>query len=127
MTGASGDGPADRPVFIPDWSAAAAAPTGRAYTELLSVATLSVGRFAAPVAHEDTQSPHSEDEVYFVACGQADLVVGAEHHPVRTGSVVYVPAGMPHHFTNVREALEVLVFFAPGPHRVRGGGEGAGE
>jgi mannose-6-phosphate isomerase-like protein (cupin superfamily) len=115
MTGPSGCDAANGSVFIADWSTAAAPPTGGAYTELLSAAALSVGRFTAPVGHEDTQSPHAEDEVYFVAAGEADLIVGAEHHAVRTGSITYVPAGMPHRFTNVRKAIEVLVFFAPTP------------
>jgi quercetin dioxygenase-like cupin family protein len=33
--------------------------------------------------------------------------------PVGPGSVIYVPAGEPHHFTGVASDLAVLVLFAP--------------
>jgi len=37
----------------------------------------------------------------------------AERPPVGPGSVIYVPAGEPHHFTGVTSDLAVLVLFAP--------------
>ena len=79
--------------------------------------SLAVGRFVAPPGHEDSQDPHSEDEIYFVTAGEAHLILDNRTHPVQAGSVVYVPAGTAHRFTNIRVRIDVLVFFAPCPPR----------
>lgn len=91
-------------------------PEGGGYREFLSQSTLSVGRFTADPGHEDSQAPHTEDEVYFVAAGAADLLINDARHHMTKGSVAYVPAGTPHRFTGIMETIEVLVFFAPGPN-----------
>lgn len=120
MTGATGrDGHLPRlpgdPLVISDWSTASRPAVGGGYRELLAVPALSVGRFTAPVGYADAQSPHAEDEVYVVTAGRAVLVVGDERNAVAAGSVAYVPAGTSHRFTDVSEAVDVLVLFAPGP------------
>ena len=61
----------------------------------------------------DTQSPHTEDEVYFVVRGRARFRVGREDHAVQQGSVIYVPARVEHRFHDIDEHLVILVFFAP--------------
>jgi mannose-6-phosphate isomerase-like protein (cupin superfamily) len=63
------------------------------YVEHLSVADLSVGTYSIPSGGRDTQSPHTEDEVYVVVSGGARLVTASGDTEVRPGSVVYVPAG----------------------------------
>ena len=57
--------------------------------------------------------PHTEDEIYVVTAGRATLEAGGEQAGVRTGSVIYVPAGEPHRFTAITEDLALLVVFAP--------------
>lgn len=103
------------PTVIPDWTVATSPTEPNRYRELLRVPALTVGRFAASPGHEYDQDLHTEDEIYFIAAGEADLIVGADAVPVRTGSLAYVPAGVTHRFTNIGEPLEVLVFFAPAP------------
>jgi mannose-6-phosphate isomerase-like protein (cupin superfamily) len=44
------------------------------------------------------------------------IQVADENRPVGPGSVVYVAAGVEHHFHTIEEELRVLVFWAP-PHR----------
>jgi quercetin dioxygenase-like cupin family protein len=41
------------------------------------------------------------------------LEAGGQAAAVGPGSVIYVPAGEPHHFTGVTSDLAVLVLFAP--------------
>ncbi|MFN3326393.1 MAG: cupin domain-containing protein, partial [Bryobacteraceae bacterium] len=41
------------------------------------------------------------------------VAVDGADHSVSGGTVVYVPAGVPHQFHSVVEDLRVLVFFAP--------------
>ena len=74
---------------------------------------LSVGLYTLTAGAVDRQSPHLEDEVYFAVRGRATLSVGATHHPVREGSVLFVPAGADHRFHDITEELVLLVFWAP--------------
>lgn len=86
---------------------------GRLYLEFLSVPALSLGLYALPAGGTDPQTPHTEDEVYYVASGRATITVGNEEQAVRPGSLVYVAAGVPHRFHSITENLTVLAFFAP--------------
>lgn len=45
--------------------------------------------------------------------GRAELTVGDETTTVARGTVVYVPAGVPHRFHHITEELRVLVVFSP--------------
>ncbi|WP_181780986.1 cupin domain-containing protein [Pseudonocardia pini] len=74
---------------------------------------LSVGTYCIPVGGKDGQDPHTEDEVYVVVRGRARLVAESGEVDVGPGTVVLVPAGERHHFTDVREDLSVVVVFGP--------------
>ena len=86
---------------------------GRAYLEFLRVPALSAGLYVLPAGEADPQQPHTEDEVYYVARGRAQIRVAGEDRPVGPGSVVFVAAGVEHRFHSIAEDLTVLVFFAP--------------
>jgi len=90
-----------------------AAPAGVTWVEQLRVADLSVGTYCIPAGGTDEQSPHTEDEIYIVTAGRARLVAGGQEAEVRPGSVIYVPAGEVHRFTDIAEDLAVVVVFAP--------------
>ncbi len=83
------------------------------WVEHLRVADLSVGTYSIPAAGFDGQVPHTEDEIYLVTAGQATLESGGARVSVRPGSVIYVPAGEVHRFTEITEDLAVVVIFAP--------------
>jgi mannose-6-phosphate isomerase-like protein (cupin superfamily) len=83
------------------------------WAEQLRVPDLSVGTYSIPARGTDEQSPHTEDEVYLVTAGRATLEAAGDRVQVRPGSVIYVPAGEVHHFTDVIENLAVIVLFAP--------------
>lgn len=87
--------------------------SGKPYFEFLHVPDLSVGVYQLLVGDTDIQSPHTEDEVYYVAEGRAEIKVGDENRQVQSGSVVYVPKNVVHRFHSIKEDLIVLVFFAP--------------
>src|SRR5262249_42184299 len=63
---------------------------------------------------------HGEDEIYVVQGGSATLVTDSGTAQVNAGSVIFVPAGEQHRFTDVREDLALLVIFAP-PYGSRAG------
>jgi mannose-6-phosphate isomerase-like protein (cupin superfamily) len=89
------------------------ARAGKLYLEFLRIPALSAGVYVLPGGGTDPQEPHKEDEVYFVVRGSARMRVGSEEQPVQAGSVIFVAAQVEHRFFNIREELEVLVFFAP--------------
>jgi mannose-6-phosphate isomerase-like protein (cupin superfamily) len=89
------------------------AASGRPYLEFIRVSDLSVGVYVLPAGGTDGQRPHREDEVYYVLDGEARISVGDEVRDVGPGSVVYVAAGVAHHFHGIVTELRLLVFFAP--------------
>ncbi|OGS48856.1 MAG: cupin [Euryarchaeota archaeon RBG_16_68_13] len=86
---------------------------GKLYHEFLRVADLSAGVYVLPAGGRDPQSPHTEDEIYFVARGRATIRVGDEELRVGPGSVVFVKANVEHAFHDIEEELRVFVLFAP--------------
>jgi mannose-6-phosphate isomerase-like protein (cupin superfamily) len=93
----------------------AAPPDGEPndWTEHLSTVDLSLGTYSIPAGGVDDQGPHTEDEIYVVQSGRATLVTDSGTAPVGPGSVIYVPAGETHRFTDVTEDLALIVVFAP--------------
>ena len=87
----------------------------------LNSADLSVGSYSIPAGGQDDQTPHTEDEIYVVQSGRATLVTTSGIVDVGPGSVVFVPAGERHKFTEVSEDLALLVVFAP-PYGSRAAG-----
>jgi len=79
----------------------------------LNTNDLSLGTYCIPVGGVDDQSPHTEDEIYVVKTGRATLVTDSGTAAVAPGSVIYVPAGETHRFTDVTEDLALIVIFAP--------------
>ncbi|MBM7167257.1 cupin domain-containing protein [Streptomyces sp. G44] len=84
-----------------------------AYLQFLRERNMSVGLYALNAGESDPQQPHGQDEVYMVVSGRASITVGMETTQVARGSVVYVPAGVPHKFHHISEDLRVLVVFSP--------------
>ena len=68
---------------------------GKAYLEFLRQASLSMGVYRLPAGGVDPQSPHTEEEVYYVVDGKAQIRVGDEDRSVNAGSIVFVAANVP--------------------------------
>ena len=83
------------------------------YLEFLKVPDLSMGLYVLPAGGTDPQSPHTEDEVYYVVSGQAQILVANENRDVQAGSIVYVEKNVAHRFHSIEQDLTVIVFFAP--------------
>lgn len=86
---------------------------GRAYDEFLRVPSMSAGLYVLPAGAQDTQSPHHEDEIYYVVRGRARFRAGDEDCEVSAGSVLFVAAEVEHSFYDIQEELALLVLFAP--------------
>jgi mannose-6-phosphate isomerase-like protein (cupin superfamily) len=88
-------------------------PSGKRYLEFLRVPAMSAGVYVLPAGGADPQSPHKQDEMYYVVRGQGRMRAGSEDQAVSQGSIIFVAAGVEHRFYDITEELIVLVFFAP--------------
>jgi mannose-6-phosphate isomerase-like protein (cupin superfamily) len=82
------------------------------YKEFLRVPSLSCGVYHLPRGAKDMQSPHDEDEVYFVLEGKASMKVADEIKEISSGDILYVKATEDHSFFEIDEDMTLLVFFA---------------
>ncbi len=89
--------------------------SGEAYYEFLRVPALNVGLYVLPAGSTDRQTPHDEDEVYYVVDGLGVFTVEGADRTVQKGSVLYVKAGVDHRFHSITKDLTVLVFFSSMP------------
>ena len=96
------------------------ADSGKPYLEFLKVPDLSLGLYVLPAGGTDPQSPHTEDEVYYIVGGKAKIRVAEEDRAVQAGSVVYVAKNVEHRFHSIEAELTVLVFFAPAEYSQKG-------
>jgi mannose-6-phosphate isomerase-like protein (cupin superfamily) len=87
--------------------------SNKLYLEFLKVPDLSMGLYILPAGGMDPQSPHTEDEVYYVVSGKAKIKVAEEDRAVQSGSIVYVAKNVAHRFHSIDEELTIIVFFAP--------------
>src|ERR1044072_4783523 len=89
------------------------ADSNKLYLEFFKVRDLSMGLYVLPAGGTDPQSPHTEDEVYYVVNGRAQILVAEQNRDVQAGSIVYVAKNVAHRFHSIEEELTVLGFFAP--------------
>ncbi|MDH3270179.1 MAG: cupin domain-containing protein [Gemmatimonadota bacterium] len=104
---------------VPDWIhvdidevRAQRAEHGRPWQEFIRVPDLFTGLYEIPVGGEDMQSPHADDEVYYILAGRGTATVGDDRIEVGPGSVLYVAKDKDHRFVDITEDLSILVFFA---------------
>ena len=87
--------------------------SAKRYLEFLRIPPMSAGIYALPAGGTDPQKPHSQDELYYVVKGKARFKAGKEDREVSAGSLIFVAVEVEHRFYDIKEDLEVLVFFAP--------------
>jgi mannose-6-phosphate isomerase-like protein (cupin superfamily) len=90
---------------------------GDPWLEFFRVPALSLGLYVLAAGSEDLQTPHGQDEIYYVLSGKATLRVNGEETPATPGAVLYVAAEADHRFHTIEEELTLLIFFAPAYER----------
>jgi len=84
------------------------------YMEFLrDASSMTAGLYVLPAGWIDVQSPHEQDEFYVVLGGRGQFTAAEEQRPVEPGDIIFVPAGVDHHFHEVTEELQLAVIFAP--------------
>ena len=89
------------------------AESGKPYVQFINAGSLSLGLYTLSAGSTDTQSPHAEDEIYYVVAGRGGIEVAGERRRVQPGSIIFVGKEVDHRFVDIEEDLSILVFFAP--------------
>lgn len=84
-------------------------PDGATAATLFRHGTLEI-KASKPKA-PNLQTPHSQDELYFVAGGTGVLFHGGERSLFEAGDVLFVAAATEHHFEDVSDDLQIWVIF----------------
>jgi mannose-6-phosphate isomerase-like protein (cupin superfamily) len=91
----------------------AARAAGDQWREFLRAGMFSAGVYRLSAGDTDQQTPHAEDEIYYVLAGRAGLEVEGNRQAVEPGSIAFVAKLAEHRFVDITEDLELLVIFAP--------------
>jgi len=83
------------------------------YHEFLRDPAMSAGIYVLSAGATDKQTPHQEDEIYYLVRGKAKMRLGREERAIREGDVIFVEKDLEHRFFNIAEELVLLVIFAP--------------
>ena len=92
--------------------------TTQPFTQLLQHGSLIVEYFAP--RDVDTQAPHDQDEIYIITSGHSNFNRNGEVVHCQKGDLLFVPAGMQHHFTNFSNDFATWVIF----YGIKGGEKG---
>jgi mannose-6-phosphate isomerase-like protein (cupin superfamily) len=84
-------------------------PEGERFVEAMAHGSMSVELYA-PVG-SDPQSPHKQDELYFIHSGSGTFRLGDVRLPFEPGTCFFVPAGMEHRFEHFSADFAAWVVF----------------
>lgn len=57
----------------------------------------------------DARTTVSQDEVYFIYEGEADIIIDEQANPVKSGYSIFIPGGQPRSLVNVTQDLKVII------------------
>jgi mannose-6-phosphate isomerase-like protein (cupin superfamily) len=96
---------AEAQVCIPD-------PAGERSVLVLQRGTLDV-KLSLPVP-PNQQTPHAQDEIYVIIRGRGVLIHDGKRDPFESGDLLFVAAGIEHHYEDFTEDLALWrVFYGP--------------
>ena len=92
-------------------------PMGERFATALAHGSMSVEVYA-PRGH-DPQTPHEQDELYFIHAGSGVFLLDGERHRFAPGTVFFVPARVEHRFEEFTPDFATWVVFwgPPGGER----------
>jgi mannose-6-phosphate isomerase-like protein (cupin superfamily) len=83
--------------------------TDKQFTVLLQHGSMQVEYFAPK--NIDTQTPHTQNEIYVITSGTSNFYRNEETISCKTGDVIFVPACMEHRFVNFSHDFATWVIF----------------
>ena len=84
-------------------------PMGERFAVALTHGSMSV-EYYSPIDH-DPQTPHEQDEVYFIHRGTGELAINGDRHLFKAGDCLFVPANIEHRFENFSSDFGTWVLF----------------
>ena len=69
---------------------------------------MAVGIINLKKDQEDTQQPHTSDEIYFVISGRGTIEIDGIKNEVNPGKIIYIPKKIHHSFHAISNELIVL-------------------
>jgi mannose-6-phosphate isomerase-like protein (cupin superfamily) len=82
------------------------------FTVVIKHGTMTIEYFAPQEV--DTQTPHKQDEIYVIIKGHSNFYRDKERIACKKGDIIFVPAGMEHHFENFSDDFATwVIFFGP--------------
>lgn len=84
-------------------------PGGERFVQAFSHGSMSVELYAPRGV--DPQTPHAQDELYFVQGGSATFTLNGVAGPCAAGDALFVPAGAEHRFTDISDDFSTWVVF----------------
>ncbi len=82
------------------------------FSEIFHTDSMQCGLYHLKKGSKDMQTPHDEDEMYYVLEGRARLRIGDTVQEVTAGTLMYVSATQEHSFFEIEEDMTLLVLFA---------------
>ena len=79
------------------------------FTIMMEHGSMSIEYFAPK--GNDTQTPHKQDEIYVIIDGQSSFYRDGETISCKKNDILFVPAGMEHHFENFSGDFATWVIF----------------
>lgn len=84
-------------------------PSGEPFAQALAHGTMSVEIYAPKGV--DPQTPHSQDELYFIQSGRGRFRLGQDIHSFEPGTCFFVPANREHRFESFTADFATWVVF----------------
>ena len=85
---------------------------GGYFIDFISTRGIQSGIIRLHPGENDTQEPHSVDEVYYVIEGNGFIKLNGKDHEIRQGTSIFVPAKADHRFHGNKQDL--VIFYALG-------------
>ena len=83
------------------------------WNELLTIDPMTFGIYTLPAGGKDSQTPHNEDEVYYVIAGKSKMEIGDDIRDIAEGDLIFIPKQVHHRYIEIEEDLTLLAFIAP--------------
>ena len=83
-------------------------PKSRYFIDVMDTPTMTVGIINLKKDHEDTQQPHTSDEIYYIISGRGTIEIDGIKNEVNPGKIIYIPKKIHHSFHAISNELIVL-------------------
>jgi mannose-6-phosphate isomerase-like protein (cupin superfamily) len=83
-------------------------PKSRYFIDVMDTPTMTVGIINLKKDQEDTQQPHTSDEIYYIISGRGTIEIDGIKNEVNPGKIIYIPKKIHHSFHAISNELIVL-------------------